>query len=323
MPRRDHWRGERSLPAASGAVLAIGIDPGIPRAKAAAACSVLTIEPRDEGPTIGIAGRSEALKKADLAAFLRDDPLLADERLRLAAINGPLTPVRLERKPLRARQVEIRLSRGSFAGSSRGPHPLWISAGRSGWLRYLEAATLQDILAGRGLPLLAMPPEGVALELPARCCAEVFTKGTLTVLVPPDSLENRPMVGEFLGQIDDWLFPQLFLRRSPGEPAPVERILEKLAPGLRLAPETLLEAERITRIRRPYSRREPLRAFVAAFQGVLALAGAAALVGAEGDTEGYYLMPAAWHPGWEKEWSDPMRQEPRVLRVRIPSPREP
>jgi len=300
----------------------IGIDPGVPRAKAAAAYSILTLDPLDQGATIGLIGRSEALRKTELAAFLRDDPLLADERLRLAAINAPLTPVRLERKPLRARRVEIRFSRGGFAGSSRGPHPLWISAGRSGWLRYLEAAPLQDILAERGLPLLTMPPEGEVPELPARCSAEVFAKGTLTVLVPRTSLEDRPMVGEFLGQIDDWLFPQLFLRRSPAEPAPIESILETLAPGLRIGPETFLEIERITNIRRPYSRREPLRAFVAAFQGILALVGAGALVGAEGDTEGYYLMPAAWHPDWEEEWSDPRRQEPKVLRVRIASPRE-
>jgi hypothetical protein len=306
-----------------GTILVIGIDPGVPRAKAAAAWSVLTLDPAG---TISLPGRSQALRKSDLAAFLRSDPLLADERLRLAAVAAPLTPVRLERKPWRARQVEIRLSRGAFAGSSRGPQPPWISAVRSGWLRYQEGAVVQDILHERGFPLLTMPPEGVVPQLPARCCVEVYPKATLAVLVPRTPLKERPMASEFMGQIDDWLFPQMFLRQpmaggafptSDPERAPIEDILEMLAPDLHLAPETLEEAARLTGIRRPYSRREPLRAFLAAFQGILALAGAAALVGAEGDHEGYFLMPAEWHPNWEVAWRDPRRYNPLVRRVVI------
>lgn len=295
-------------------ILVIGIDPGVPRARAATACAVLRLDPAG---TVGLAGRSEALTKAALAAFLRDAPLLADERLRLAAINAPLTPVRLEKKPLRARQVEIRLARGAFAGSLRGPQPPWLSAGRSGWLRYQEAAPLLDVLRERGFPLLPMPSEGIVPKLPLRGTVEVFPKATLTVLAPQAPLGGRPVATEFMGQIDDWLFPQLFLSQEPEARAPIESILETLAPDLHLAPETLQEAERIARIRRPFSRREPLRAFVAAFQAILALAGAGALVGAEGDHEGYYLLPAAWHPDWEEEWKEPRRQEPRVRRVRM------
>ncbi|HKH46469.1 MAG TPA: hypothetical protein VKM72_17545 [Thermoanaerobaculia bacterium] len=302
------------MSATSGSIFVIGIDPGVPRAKAAAAYSILRLDPTG---TIGLVGKSEALTKPVLAAFLREDPLLADERLRLAAINAPLTPVRLERKPWRARLVEIRLARGAFSGSLRGPQPPWISAARSGWLRYQEAARLQDILRDRGLPLFPMPPEGVPPELPARCSVEVFPKATLAVLMPQAPLGDRPVASQFLGQIDDWLFPQLFLPPSPETRASIETILEALAPELRLAPEILHEAERISQIRRPFSRREPLRAFVAALQGILAQAGAAALVGAEGETEGYYLLPAAWHPDWEEEWNDPRRQEPRVRRVRV------
>lgn len=295
-------------------ILVIGIDPGVPRERAATAYSVLRLDPAG---TIGLVGRAEALTKAGLAAFLRDHPLLADERLRLAAVNAPLTPVRLERKPLRARQVEIRFARGAFSGSLRGPQPPWLSAARSGWLRYQEAAQLLDVLRERGFPLLPMPPEEVPPELPARCSVEVFPKATLAVLAPRAPLGGRPVASEFMGQIDDWLFPQLFLPQEPEARAPIEGILETLAPGLHLAPETLQEAERISGIRRPFSRREPLRAFVAAFQAVLALAGAAALIGAEGDGEGYYLLPATWHPDWEEEWKESRRQEPRVRRVRI------
>jgi len=310
-----------------GTILVIGIYPGVPRAKAAAAWSVLTLDPAG---TIGILGRATALRKPEFADFLRHDPLLADPRLRLAAIGAPLTPVRLERKPWRARQVEIRLSRGAFAGSSRGPQPPWISGTRSGWLRYQEGAAVLDILRERGFPLLAMPPEGVVPELPERCSVEVYPKATLAVLVPRAPLEERPMASEFMGQIDDWLFPQMFLRQpmaggafptSEPERTPIEDILELRASDLRLAPETLEEAARITGIRRPYPRREPLRAFIAALQGILALAGAASLVGAEGDHEGYFLMPAEWHPNWEEAWRDPRRFNPLVRRVRIPGER--
>ncbi len=304
---------------AAHSVLVIGIDPGVPRENAPAAFAVLRL---DQTGAIGLVRRSASLRKPELAAFLRDDPLLGDERLRLAALNAPLTPVRLERKPLRARKVETRLSRGAFAGSARGPHPTWISAGRSGWLRYLEAAELMDILRERGLPLLAMPPEGVAPELPARSSVEVFAKVTLAVLAPRGPLEDRPIADDFLGQIDDWLFPRLFLPASPEERPLIEDILELQAPGLHLAPETLLEAERITRLRRPFPRREPLRAFTAALQGILALAGGAALVGVEGDTEGYFVMPALWHPDWEEEWSQRRRKDPQVRRVKIPSQRD-
>lgn len=298
-----------------GTALVIGIDPGVPRAKAAAACSVLTLDPAG---TIGLLGRAESMRKTALAAFLRNDPLLADERLRLAAIDAPLTPVRLERKPWRARQVEIRLSRGAFAGSVRGPQPPWISAARSGWLRYQEGAAVLDLLRERGFPLFPMPPEGVVPELPARCCVEVYPKATLAVLMPRAPLEERPMASEFMGQIDDWLFPQIFLSSPTEGRAPIEDILETLAPAIRLAPETLAEATRIAAIRRPFSRREPMRAFIAAFQGILALAGGAALVGAEGDHEGYFLMPAQWHPDWEEAWEDPRRQDLLVRRVGIP-----
>lgn len=309
-----------------GTTLVIGIDPGVPRSKAAAASTVLTL---DATGSIGLLGTSEAMTKPELAAFLRDAPLLAEARLRLAVIAAPLTPVRIERKPLRARLVETRFSRGAFAGSARGPQPPWISAGRSGWLRYQEGMALLDILRERGLPLLAMPPEGAVPDLSARCSAEVYPKATLSVLLPRAPLEERPMASEFMGQIDDWLFPQLFLSEPPAEEAsglsdpsrvPIVGILKTLAPGLRLAPETLDEAARITRLRRPFSRREPLRSFVAAFQGILAQAGAAALVGASGDHEGSYLLPAAWHPEWEDAWADPRRQDPRVRRVHLATP---
>lgn len=324
--------------------LVLGIDPGVPRERAYAAYSFLTLEPTG---TIGLSGAPRVLTRPQLRAFLRENPLLDDERLRLVALGAPMTPVRLERKPLKARLVEIRFARGAFSGAARGPQPPWISAARSGWLRYQDGAKLQDLLQGRGFPLLPMPPaEDVPVELPARCSVEVNPKVMLTVLLPQNLLVGRPIASEFMGQIDDWLFPQAVLPpelppeevegsaetkpeeteeagQEPPPRAPIEDILEALAPGLHLAPETLEEMQRISRIRRPFTRREPMRAFLAALQGVLALAGAASLIGAEGEGEGYFLMPATWHPTWEEEWDDPRKADPRVRRVRVAAlPRE-
>ena len=253
------------------------------------------------------------MRKASLAPFLAGEPLLADPRLRLVAVAAPLTPRPLDRKPWKARAVEIRLSRGAFASSSRGPNMPWISRALS-WSRYEQARPLLPVLAARGFPLLTMPAEAPAVELPLRCTAEVFPKASLAVLTPAGALQARPVANEFMSQLDDWLFPRLFTATDAAAP-PIVAILEAFAPGLRLAQETFEEAQRIANLRRPFPRREPLRAFLAAFQGILALRGAACLVGAAGDHEGSILLPSVWHPEWEAEWSDFRREVAELRRI--------
>jgi hypothetical protein len=283
----------------------LGIDPGPPRADASAARVVLTL---DTAGTIGLLQPATSLKKDSLAQLLRHDPLLAHPNLRLAVIAAPMTPTPFGSKPWKPRSVEIRLSRGAFAGSSRGPSMPWISRPRC-WLRYQLATQLQTILAGRGLPLLAMPAdERLEIDLPSRCLAEVYPKATLAMLAPTTLLKDRPNATEFLGQLDDWIFPRLF---GEGE---ILSFLHGCLP-LRLAPETLAEAQRIAKLQRPFPRREPLRAFVAAFQGILALQGAACLVGSPGDHEGSILLPALWHSDWESEWND-SRRDRRIQPLR-------
>jgi hypothetical protein len=302
--------------------LVIGVHPGAPKAGAPAARSALTISATGE---IGLLGRTEIVMKPALARFLREDAIVADERVRLIAMDVPLTSRPLERKPVRARLVEYRFTRGIFAAAARGPQPVWLSAAQTGWLRYQEGLALRSLLEKRGIRLLEMPPEGSSTELPAKSLVEVLPKATLALLLSREMAENRPATNDFLGQLDDWLFPRLFApRRLDSEEtgkesgflrSRAEEVLEALAPGYRLAPEVIREATRIARLRRPYSRREPLRAFTAAFQAALAVAGAACLVGAEGDGEGSILLPARWHPDWEQGWTDPRGQDPRVRRV--------
>lgn len=297
-------------PRRAAEVLVLGIDPGAPGKAALAAWAVLSLDERSG--SIGVFRPAIPLRKASLARFLAGEPLLADPRLRLAAVAAPLTPRPLDRKPWKARAVEIRLSRGAFASSSRGPNMPLISKALS-WARYEQVRPLLPVLEARGFPLLVMPDEAPAAELPLRCTAEVFPKASLAVLAPVEVSQARPVANELMGQLDDWLFPRLFT--ATGAVPPAVALLDALAPGLHLARETLEEAQRIANLLRPASRREPLRAFLAAFQGLLALRGGACLVGAAGDHEGSILLPAAWHPDWETEWSDLRRDLPELRRL--------
>jgi hypothetical protein len=296
--------------------LVLGIDPGEPRAASLAALVVLRLD--EDAGVIGLHRPAIVVRKDLLPKVLAGEPLLTDPRLRLAAVAAPMTPRPLSRKPWKARAVEIRLSRGAFSGSSRGPNMPWISSSRS-WPRYQQAQGLLAVLQARGFPLFVIPTEGPAAELPARCTAEVFPKASLAVLTSRDALWTRPAVHEFLGKLDDWLFPRLFTAPDPAAP-PIVALLQALSPGLRLAPATCEEARRIGLLRRPSPRREPMRAFVAAFQGILALRGAACLVGATGDHEGSVLLPASWHPSWEAEWNDLRKAVPGLRRISLGCP---
>jgi len=294
--------------------LALGIEPGAAHPAAHAAGTLLSLDPATG--SIGVARPAATMQKTALRAFLETDPVFSIPDLRLVCLAAPLTPQPIDRKPLKARAVEIRLSRGAFSSSQRGPGMPWIANPRS-WPRYVQAVPLQEALGARGFPLLSLPTDPVRAELPCRCTAEVFPKASLALLISHQLLQSRPHAGESLGQLDDWLFPRLFTELV-ASPPPIVACLRTLSPGLHLAPETFQEAQRIANIRRPFSRREPLRAFVAALQGILALRGAACLVGASGDTEGSLLLPATWHPDWEAEWSVD-RRSPSVRRLPVAS----
>ncbi len=276
--------------------LVLGIDPGPVRPTAPSAWSVLSLH-RNTG-RIDIVRPATAIRKTALRDSLV--ALLSFPDLRLVCLGAPLTPLPLAQKPLRARSVEIRLSRGAFSASERGPGMPWIATPRL-WPHYVQARPLQEALEQRGFPLITLPADIDSVRLPSRCTTEVFPKASLALLTSHKTLRKRPLAGEFCGQLDDWSFPRLFTEME-SSPPPIQACLQALSPGLHLAPEALAEARRIAAIRRPYSRREPLRAFVAALQGVVALRGGACLVGAPGDHEGSILLPATWHPDWEAEW---------------------
>src|SRR5215212_6871175 len=92
-------------------VFVLGIDPGPTRPASLAAWTVLSLDV--SSGIVGVRRQAAHLHKAALKEHLQDEPLLSDPRLRLVALAAPMTPAPLERKPWRARAVEIRLSRGA------------------------------------------------------------------------------------------------------------------------------------------------------------------------------------------------------------------
>jgi len=296
--------------------LVAGIDPGALGPAATAAWSVLSLDPVTGA--IGVVQPATSLSKSALPAFIAEHPVFKDPALHMVCLAAPLTPVPLVKKPLKARAVEIRLSRGAFAASCMGPSMPSIANPRS-WPRYVQAVPLREALERRGFPLLTLP-ESQPAELPRRCMAEVFPKASLAVLAPGEQKETRqrPVASQAFGQLDDWLFPRLFLA-TEAAPSPFAAWLDGVAPSLHLAPETLREVRRIAGLRRPVPRREPLRAFVAALQGILALQGAACLVGSPEGHEGALLLPVSWHSDWEAEWCVDRRVSIRRIPVVGPS----
>ena len=59
---------------------------------------------------------------------------------------------------------------------------------------------------------------------------------------------------------------------------------------------------------------------MAGFQGAIALAGASVVVGASGDYEGYYVLPAQWHADWREVWNETQRDGDSVRRFPIQLP---
>jgi hypothetical protein len=298
-------------------LIALGIEPGAPHERNRAAWAAMKLEPPG---TIGLFAEAQCFPKPWLRKLLERDALFADERLRVVALAAPLTPAPLRRRPLVARQAEISFSRGAFSATKRGLQPAWLSNVNTGWRRYQEGMELLDLVRQRGFPLLEMPPEGVAPQLPARFCAEVFPKATISLLLPRELVLERPRANQFLGQLDDWLFPRAFLPVTEAAAPQVllEEMLPDFFPWIRLSPQVLAEARRISNLRRPSSRREPLRAFLGALQGALALADAGCLLGAAGEEQGSYLLPRVWHPDWERAWRASLRvTSPNIRRINV------
>jgi len=142
----------------------------------------------------------------------------------------------------------------------------------------------------------------------------------MALLTPRERTKSRPSADRFYWQIDNWLFPHLFvkcdgksigelLNGSPSCGFDVAKMLSLLGADITLDDSVWEETARIQREEDTELRHEMIGAFVAGFQGAISFAGKAQLDGCCGDSEGYYLLPASWHQDWLDVWNEKPRRK--------------
>jgi hypothetical protein len=312
----------------AGEVAAIGIDVGYSPSGATSAISFFSVARQEESWVVEIVGRTRVLSTTDLIQVINTNGAFACARV--VAVDAPLTPTRILAKPGQGRAIDSRFSRGAFSNGNghRGLQPGSIATPIPGWHLYEAGMGLLPHLRGRGLsyfPFPATPPKGGVVALPERQVLEVIPKFTQGLLVERGVVSQRPREGGYR-QIDDWVFPQVFVTAPMSGPMTVDpaypphgnmhaRALELMAP-VRLGRDCLAEANRIHSLPAG-ERHEALAAFVCGFQAALALVGGACLVGCVGPSEGYFLLPSRWHQEWERAWQDTSRHGDVVCRIPV------
>jgi hypothetical protein len=251
----------------------------------------------------------------------------------LIALDAPITPKRINDRPKSGRQVEKRFSRGDFHNSRRGPQPSSVSVPKQGWPLYCGAMDLMTDLRryGFSMPTIPESDDKATVEFCDCVCIEVCPKMTQAMLVPKLRVVERPNKSgtpPFYRQIDNWLFSHLFVSLAPMNSYPSggmqptwgtdkEGLSSLLGERLKIDKSVWDEAARIVTVCPLSERHELIGAFVAGFQGAIALAGASVVVGASGDFEGYYVLPSQWHDDWCDVWNKTQRDNDNVKRYSI------
>jgi len=239
----------------------------------------------------------------------------------LVTLDAPVTPIQITNRPATGRSIEKRFSRGGFSNGKRGPQPSSISVPAQGWGLYCAAMRFVDSLNGVGFPLFRMPNADKCKEVCVvrASVVEVLPKLTMALMTPQDRTTSRPARHRFYGKIDNWLFPHLFDKSAvilpPGSPKnglDVPLLLASLGSNVTLDGSFWEETARIQQEANLSLRHELIGAFVAGFQGAISFAGKSMLVGCNGDREGYYLLPTAWHQNWLDIWNAEPRRRDQV-----------
>jgi len=242
----------------------------------------------------------------------------------LITLDAPVTPLRFAEKPTTGRSIEKRFSRGDFSNGKRGPQPSSIAVPAQGWGLYCAAMDFIEALKRVDFPLYRIPSEvesekGCRL---GRSVVEVLPKLTMALLSPKERTKARPATDPFFWQIDNWLFPHIFVKSefctegeaskcSPSFGVDATTLLSLLGADVTLDDSVWDEAARIQGEEDTELKHEMIGAFVAGFQGALSFAGKSELVGCSGDYEGYYLLPVSWHPDWLALWNEKPRRKRR------------
>lgn len=297
---------------------ACGIDVGFSETAATSAVAVFVVSERAGVASIGVAEPTRVLSSAALDKLIGDrQSPLSDDRVRLVTLDAPLTRTPLSAVPATGRCPDLRFSRGLFANSNRGPQPSSIRVPKQGWPLYRRGMALLERLERAGFPYVGMNGAETVC-LPRRACMEVLPKLTLALLCPRALLaQARPRTG-FFKQIDNWLFPHVFVAlHEVGQPVVAGSALmgaRQLLGTINLDDSVFAEAQRINALKSQDERHEAIGAFVAGFQGALALSGGACSVG---DAEAHFLLPRRWHPDWEQAWTDTDRRTNPTDRVDV------
>jgi hypothetical protein len=304
--------------------IACGIDVGFSATDATSGVSVFSVERAESvACTVRVAVLSPtrvmtAAGVEMLVTGLR--PPFDNPRLRLVTFDAPATRTLHAAMPPTGRLPDRRFSRGLFTNSKRGPQPSSIRVPKQGWPLYQRGMKLVALLCQAGFGYVILDPKAHTQELPARASMEVLPKLTLSLLCPRDLLAvKRPEVG-FYGQIDNWLFAHVFVREAAVDKHGVRRgsardlALELLGPTITIDASVFDEADRIDAIETQGEKHEAIGAFVAGFQGALAVAASACAVG---DNESHFLLPRRWHADWEAAWLATERRREPAGRVEV------
>lgn len=294
--------------------LVIGIDVGrigITADRGVAALLVTQVPDTFELRVLGPTERTDYHYVGGLLSRLRVEGRV------LVAVDAPITSERAYVRP-KGRQVEKRLSRGDFANARRGLQPSSIAVPRQGMRLHEKAMDICDGMAKLGIPYFSLPWGVSEVELPFRGVIEVLPKLTQGLLMPRGLVTDlRPQEGDG-HQIEHWLFPYMFLTEPSvaGRPAvpDVQTASSRYATSIRFHSSFEEEAERIWAQHSPKCD-TAINAFVAAFQGALAVAGLSALVGCPGPSEGYITVPRVWHEDWESVWARTALESDQVERI--------
>lgn len=211
-------------------------------------------------------------------------------------LDAPMTPQHIDEtgraKPDTGRMIEKAFSVDIFHGSKRGPQPSSIAVPRQGWPFYCAGMQFSsDLNPYRYLSLddiREVKPVGIY---------EVVPKLTQSLLVPREILVNRD------DQIDNYLFPILFLRNSE-----YRCLINSVLDDYYFSSEIEDYICGISSNIKAYH--EELAAFVCAFQALLINMGKASIIGFNGDYEAYYALPNTSY--WQEEWLDCFNRRSRV-----------
>lgn len=315
----------------------LGIDFGYSTATASLGYIRFETQTGDGKATVSVESPSKISTLADFRRQVLKDACA--NGVSVIALDAPITPKRISSKPKSGRQVEKRFARGDFHNTKRGPQPSSVSVPKQGWPLYCGAMDLMTDLHTFGftMPLITGADEEAVVDFSGNICVEVCPKMTQSLLASKPRVVSRPNkkgTPAFYRQIDNWLFSHLFVTDAPESPNPsggsqpswgADRsgICRLLGDRVQIDKSVWNEATRISTVRPLSERHELIGAFVAGFQGAIALAGASVVVGASGDYEGYYVLPSLWHADWSEVWNETQRDEDSVKRFPIRLPKHP